>query len=110
MLSLRKVTGPPYRFALIGILLAGSILLDSARKPSDQITVKVLVAGIGVYQKICLPLVSRFVRCRYRPTCSHYCVQALQRHGIGKGSLLCIRRLLSCTREVPPGTPDPVPR
>lgn len=110
MPALRKLTGPPYRLALIGILLAGSILLDSARKPPDQITVKVLVSGIRVYQKTCMPLVSRFVCCRYRPTCSHYCIQALQRHGIGRGSLLCVRRLMSCTREVPPGTPDPVPR
>ena len=106
----RKLTAAPYRFALIGIVLACSILLDSTRDPSDQITVKALVAGIRIYQKTCLPLVSRFVRCRYRPTCSHYCVQALQRHGIGRGSWLCARRLLSCTKEVPPGTLDPVPR
>jgi len=94
----------------MGVVLAVLVLIDSARHPSDQITVKVVVAGIRVYQKTCLPLVSRFVCCRYRPTCSQYCVQALQRHGIGRGSLLCVRRLLSCTKEVPPGTPDPVPR
>jgi len=110
MPSLRKLIRAPYRFVLIGIVLAGSVLLDSARHPSDQVTVKVLVAGIRVYQKTCLPLVSRFVCCRYCPTCSQYCIQALQRHGIGRGSLLCVRRLLSCTKEVLPGTPDPVPR
>jgi putative membrane protein insertion efficiency factor len=105
----RKLTAAPYPLMLIGFVLAGLILLDSAQKPSEQITVKVLVAGIRVYQRTCLPLVSRFVRCRYRPTCSYYCALALQRHGIGRGSLLCVRRLLSCTRSVPPGTPDPVP-
>jgi len=110
MPPLRKLTAAPFRFALIGFVLTGLILLDSAQRPSDQITVKVLVTGIRVYQRTCLPLVSRFVRCRYRPTCSDYCAQALQRHGIGRGSLLCVRRLLSCTRSVPPGTPDPVPR
>jgi putative membrane protein insertion efficiency factor len=110
MSALRKLTTTPYRSLLIGLVLAGSVLLDSARRPSDQITVKIAVAGIRAYQKMCAPIVSRWVCCRYRPTCSEYCILALRRHGIGRGSLLCVRRLLSCTKEIPPGTPDPVPR
>ena len=110
MLLFRKSVSKPYRFLLIGVVLAGLVLIDSARRPADQITVKALVAVIRVYQKTCLPVVSKWVHCRYRPTCSHYCIQALQIHGIGKGSLLCLRRLMSCTKSVPPGTPDPVPR
>jgi putative membrane protein insertion efficiency factor len=108
MPSLRKLS-VPYRSLLIAMALAGLILLDSIRDPSNQITVKVLVAGIKVYQRTCVPIVSRWVCCRYRPTCSQYCIQALQRHGVGKGTRLCVRRLLSCTKEVSPGTPDPVP-
>lgn len=110
MSPFRKRVATLYRLLMIAVALAGLVLLDSIRDPSDQITVKVLVSGIRFYQRTCLPVVSRFVRCRYRPTCSHYCIQALQRHGIGKGSLLCVRRLLSCTRSVPPGSPDPVPQ
>jgi putative membrane protein insertion efficiency factor len=110
MSSLRKLAASLYRYVLIGSMLAALVLFDSIRPPSDQITVKVLIAGIRAYQKTCVPIVSRWVCCRYRPTCSHYCIQALQRHGIGKGTRLCVRRLLSCTKEVPPGTPDPVPR
>ena len=34
--------------------------------------------------------------CRYSPTCSEYARLAVLRHGAGKGSLLAVRRLLSC--------------
>jgi hypothetical protein len=110
MPALRKLTAAPHCLALIGIVLAALVLIDSTRHPSDQFSVKALVGGIRIYQRTCWPLVSKIVHCRYRPTCSQYCVQALQRHGIGRGSLLCVQRLLSCTTEVPPGTVDPVPR
>jgi|SRR3989344_2387059 len=34
--------------------------------------------------------------CRFRPTCSAYAEEALDKHGIIKGSVLALRRLLSC--------------
>jgi len=34
--------------------------------------------------------------CRYTPTCSNYAVEALQKHGILKGSWLAIKRISSC--------------
>ncbi len=35
-------------------------------------------------------------RCRYEPTCSHYGVEALEVHGLFKGGLLTIWRVLRC--------------
>lgn len=35
-------------------------------------------------------------RCRYQPSCSHYCIEALEKHGFFKGSLLGVKRILSC--------------
>ncbi|MGI6545274.1 MAG: membrane protein insertion efficiency factor YidD [Fastidiosipilaceae bacterium] len=35
-------------------------------------------------------------RCRFTPTCSQYAVEALEKHGVLKGSLLAIWRLLRC--------------
>lgn len=55
---------------------------------------KLMILLIRGYQKFlspCLPNV-----CRYRPTCSEYFIEALQIHGIFKGSLLGIRRILRC--------------
>ncbi len=34
--------------------------------------------------------------CRFQPTCSEYAVDALKIHGIFMGSLLIVKRLLSC--------------
>lgn len=46
--------------------------------------------------------------CRYTPTCSQYAVEAIQRYGAGKGSLLAVRRLLRCHPWGGSGR-DPVP-
>ncbi len=46
--------------------------------------------------------------CRYDPTCSHYSIDALQKHGLFKGSWLAIKRIGSCHPWGGSGY-DPVP-
>lgn len=46
--------------------------------------------------------------CRYYPTCSHYAVEALQKHGALKGSWLAFYRVLRCNPWSKGGL-DPVP-
>ena len=55
------------------------------------------------------PVSSRFVRCRYRPSCSQYSVQAVEMYGFPTGIWLTTKRLLRCVPWVPFGTYDPVP-
>ena len=34
--------------------------------------------------------------CRFTPTCSSYALEALKRHGLFKGGMLAIRRIMCC--------------
>ncbi|HWH00360.1 MAG TPA: membrane protein insertion efficiency factor YidD [Pilimelia sp.] len=48
-------------------------------------------------------------RCRHRPTCSGYGLEAVRRYGLVTGARLTAGRIRRCTAEVPRGTADPVP-
>ncbi|MEM7541337.1 MAG: membrane protein insertion efficiency factor YidD [Pseudomonadota bacterium] len=47
-------------------------------------------------------------RCRYAPTCSEYACEAVQRHGVAKGTALSLKRILRCHPWGGSGY-DPVP-
>ncbi len=67
---------------------------------------KVLIFPIRVYQRVLSPLLPN--RCRFYPTCSHYAVEAIEKHGAMKGLWLAIKRILKC-HPLHPGGYDPVP-
>jgi hypothetical protein len=69
--------------------------------------VKPFIAIIKSYQKWISPLLP--ARCRYHPTCSKYCIEALNIHGLFKGLFLGIRRVLRCHPWGGSGH-DPVPK
>lgn len=58
------------------------------------------------YQKIISPLFPP--TCRYYPTCSHYTLGALEKHGALKGSVMGLSRIIRCNPFVEGGI-DPVP-
>ncbi|WP_328605495.1 membrane protein insertion efficiency factor YidD [Amycolatopsis sp. NBC_00345] len=66
----------------------------------------VLLLPIKFYRKAISPFLPP--ACRFYPSCSAYAVEALTRHGAGRGSYLALRRLLRCGPWTPPGR-DPVP-
>ena len=49
---------------------------------------------IRFYQKFLSPL--KHTRCPYTPTCSQYGLEAIQKYGAFKGSLLACWRILRC--------------
>ena len=55
---------------------------------------QVLTWLVRGYQRFISPLLPP--SCRYYPTCSTYMIQALQKHGAIKGSLMGIARILRC--------------
>ncbi len=67
---------------------------------------KLMILLIRIYQKFISPLLPNV--CRYTPSCSQYCIEALQVHGVLKGSLLGLKRILRCHPWGGSGY-DPVP-
>lgn len=65
-----------------------------------------LILLLRVYQRLLSPLLGN--HCRFYPSCSQYAVEAIERHGPWRGSLLAVRRLLRC-HPWHPGGIDPVP-
>ena len=65
-----------------------------------------LKAPIYVYRWLISPCLGP--RCRFFPTCSAYALEALERHGPWRGSLLASRRIFRCHPWCEGGC-DPVP-
>ncbi|MBE6745368.1 membrane protein insertion efficiency factor YidD [Faecalispora jeddahensis] len=68
---------------------------------------RVFIAMIRGYQKWISPM-KRQPSCRFVPTCSAYAIQAIERFGAIRGTLLAIWRILRCN-PFHPGGYDPVP-
>ena len=67
---------------------------------------RLFLALIRFYQVAISPYRPRC--CNYIPTCSQYAIEALQVHGIFKGSWLAFKRILRCNPFFKGGW-DPVP-
>ena len=65
-----------------------------------------LLIPIHFYQMCVSPLLGP--SCRFTPTCSHYAVEAIRKHGSFKGLYLAVRRILRCHPWGGSGY-DPVP-
>lgn len=66
----------------------------------------VMLSIIRFYQRYISPMLPP--TCRYQPTCSQYGMEAIQYHGIIKGTWLMIKRILRC-HPFHQGGFDPVP-
>jgi putative membrane protein insertion efficiency factor len=65
-----------------------------------------LVVPIRVYQRTLSPLLGP--RCRFYPSCSHYAIEAIERHGALRGTWLAAKRIVRC-QPLSAGGHDPVP-
>jgi len=52
------------------------------------------MALIDLYQRLVSPLLPR--ACRFHPTCSEFCAEAIRRHGLARGLARGALRLLRC--------------
>ena len=55
---------------------------------------KIIILIIKIYQYFVSPLLGN--RCRFFPTCSEYCIEALKTYGLFLGLKLGAKRILKC--------------
>ncbi|AIS53595.1 putative membrane protein insertion efficiency factor [Thermoanaerobacter kivui] len=65
----------------------------------------VVIFLIKLYQRYISPMKPR--ACRFYPTCSQYSIEAISKHGLLKGGIMSIWRILRCN-PFNPGGYDPV--
>ena len=99
----------PELYLTIVLAVLALSALDTLRAPQNQATARMYIAAIHGYQRWGHSLTAPFVRCPYRPTCSEYSRQAVEKFGVRRGLALTMSRLARCRGGVRPGTPDPIP-
>ena len=68
---------------------------------------KLFLTLIRFYQRNISPAFP--ARCRFRPTCSAYALEAIEKYGAFKGGFLALRRFLKCHPFYKGDIYDPVP-
>jgi putative membrane protein insertion efficiency factor len=67
---------------------------------------RVMIFMIRAYQALVSPLLGPC--CRFHPSCSAYCAEAIRKYGAFKGTIMGIQRLSKC-HPFHPGGVDLVP-
>lgn len=65
---------------------------------------RLAIGMVRFYQRGVSPLLG--ARCRFTPSCSHYMIGAIEKHGLIRGILKGTRRILRC-HPFHPGGYDP---
>ena len=68
--------------------------MRKAAEAGREILKRILILLVRGYQIFISPIMPG--KCRFYPTCSTYFIQAVEKYGPFKGTLLGIRRILKC--------------
>ena len=66
------------------------------------------LAMILIYRYVISPAFGMHNICRYKPTCSQYCYDAIKKYGVIKGGIMGLKRIGRCNPKGGSGY-DPVP-
>jgi len=93
------------RIALLCVICVLAVwTLDLVRAPDKQVTARAEIAGIHLYQRTLSGHLG--VRCRFKPSCSHYAEAVIRKHGAVVGTAKAFWRVLRCGPWTPMGTVD----
>ena len=81
-------------------------MVDTADRQHVPLSSAVALRLIQAYRLALSPLLPP--SCRYAPTCSEYCADAITAYGLVRGGWLGVKRIARC-HPFHPGGADPVP-
>lgn len=82
--------------------------MSAAAEPRSGIGARALVGLVGLYQRTLSPVFAALgSHCAYQPSCSEYMAEAVREHGLARGGVAGIWRLLRCN-PLSSGGYDPV--
>ncbi|MEO6488048.1 MAG: membrane protein insertion efficiency factor YidD, partial [Thermoanaerobaculia bacterium] len=87
-------------------VLAFAVGHDLASQPRDRFGVRAAVAAIDQYRARVSPRIARFTQCRFRPSCSAYGREAIQKYGLLSGAGKTAGRIARCGPWTKVGTVD----
>ena len=82
-------------FALLGMRIKGRVWASRpGHYANTEFMKQLLLMLISFYQRCISPAFPG--KCRFRPTCSQYAIEAIEKYGVIKGAYLALRRILRC--------------
>lgn len=97
----------PYILAALLLVLVGGCFAHDVRvEMRDQFATRAAVSLIEGYRAHASHPMSKFVRCRFQPTCSRYGLAAVKKYGAWKGGAKALWRIARCNPLTPVGTID----
>ncbi|MEM9173334.1 MAG: membrane protein insertion efficiency factor YidD [Pseudomonadota bacterium] len=67
---------------------------EANHRASLSLAQRLVILPVRAYQLLISPWLG--ANCRFYPTCSSYCEEAVRTHGAWRGGWLSVRRLLRC--------------
>lgn len=86
------------------ILMLGitAFIIDVTKSPEKQLSARLTMQAIQIYQQNISPKLQGKVKCVYQISCSDYAVMAIEKHGFVKGLYLSVGRITHCRKSVGP--------
>ncbi|HVT04741.1 MAG TPA: membrane protein insertion efficiency factor YidD [Thermoanaerobaculia bacterium] len=79
---------------------------DGVVAPSEQFLTRPALSVIQGYRAHVSPHLRGVIRCRFKPSCSQYGLESVQKYGALRGGARALWRVVRCNPLTPQGTVD----
>jgi uncharacterized protein len=88
------------------VVLAAVVLHDLRASNRNDYGTRAALYAIDQYRAYVSPILSKRIRCRFKPSCSLYGRASIQKHGLLRGGAKTVWRIMKCGPWTEAGTVD----